>query len=227
MGDCMYTSEEVGLDCTLKYCREKVNLEEEKYKPDNDLLEAAIKNILDDIEKYEGNVLFIVNCTKTKAWSNNNDESKDEYIRAGCAYCGSTFVRFKYFLAELEKRLGEKNISHPIYWVILSAKYGFIEPDHPIHNYNVAFNYEETGPISILSLIRQAAYQKRRWRISCKGDGEGSRCAPSIKKLIDFDKVYVYTNNIYYLLAVASIFGAKARRLWLLVSMAYHRPLSV
>jgi len=33
------------------------------------------------------------------------------------------------------------------------------------------------------------------------------------KKLIDFDRVYVYTKNVYYLLAVATIFGAKARRI--------------
>ncbi len=204
-----------GLERTLKNCNIK-NFDD-KYIPDRALLEDALSNALNDIEKYEGNVLFIVNCTRRKAFPNiKNKQDKDnrdnrDYIPAGCAYCGSSFIRFKYFLNELEKKMKEKNIDYPIYWIILSAKYGFIEPEHPIHSYNVAFDYEETGPISILSLIRQATHQKRRWKIKC--DTNNNSHVYVTKKLIDFDRVYVYTKNVYYLLTVATIFGMKARRI--------------
>ncbi len=198
--------ENCGIDCS-----------ENKYVPDRALLMDALSGVLNDIEKFEGNVLFIVNCTRKKAFHDTknecNKENKDnrDYIPAGCAYCGSSFMRFKYFLNELEKKMKEKNIDYPIYWIILSAKYGFIEPDHPIHNYNVAFDYEETGPISILSLIRQATRQKRRWKIRCNTNNNSHVYVT--KKLIEFDKIYVYTKNVYYLLAVAIIFGTKVRRI--------------
>lgn len=96
-------------------------------------------------------------------------------------------------------------ISYPIYWVILSAKYGFIEPDHPIHEYNVALSNDETGPIDLVSLIRQAKYQTRILHLHEK----------DYKKLIEFDKIYVYSNDIYYLIAVAIVFGTKTKRLLL------------
>jgi len=42
-------------------------------------------------------------------------------------------------------------------WLILSAKYGFVEPDFTIpENYDVTFSLPETGPVTIGELRRQA-----------------------------------------------------------------------
>ncbi len=40
-------------------------------------------------------------------------------------------------------------------WVILSAKYGFLDPDTEIRNYNVTFLKSSTHPISVDKLRRQ------------------------------------------------------------------------
>jgi len=41
-------------------------------------------------------------------------------------------------------------------WIILSAKYGFVEPDFLIPgNYNVSFNLKSSGPVSIEELQTQ------------------------------------------------------------------------
>ena len=53
-------------------------------------------------------------------------------------------------------------------WVILSAKYGFIDPDQPISNYDVTFHDDCTGPLSADSLRAQIECQRRgrnRWRL--------------------------------------------------------------
>ena len=47
-------------------------------------------------------------------------------------------------------------------WIILSAKYGFMEPEHPIGNYDVNFSKLESGPVSEDSLRNQVRYQNRR-----------------------------------------------------------------
>jgi len=93
-------------------------------------------------------ILFIVSCTKTKIWSIN--DSVPKYVSAKGAYKGSKFIKW------LTK---EDSRKYP--WIILSAKYGFIEPDHPIRFYDVTFSKEETGPISNDTLIKQVLFQKR------------------------------------------------------------------
>jgi len=49
----------------------------------------------------------------------------------------------------------------PFRWVISSAKYGYLEPEHPIGDYDVTFSDKRTGPISDESLYFQVMYQKR------------------------------------------------------------------
>lgn len=86
--------------------------------------------------------LVVVPCGKRKVW--------DELPRCGPtqaeeAYIGAPFkVNKQYAIA-----FGEK-------WVILSAKYGFINPDFIIpENYNVTFNDAATNPITIDRLREQ------------------------------------------------------------------------
>ncbi len=220
-----YVANPVDLDCTRRYCfcsgkddnidkdaidkclfENKCDKDLSKYKLDEELVETAINDVVNSIREYEGRVLFIVNCTEKKAWKTCcKGGCFEKYIPAECAYCGSSFIRFKKFLYRLWNEMKNDEISYPIYWVILSAKYGFIEPDHPIHEYNVTLSNDETGPIDLVSLIRQAKYQTRILHLHEK----------DYKKLIEFDKIYVYSNDIYYLIAVAIVFGAKTKRLLL------------
>lgn len=46
-------------------------------------------------------------------------------------------------------------------WLVLSARYGFIDPDQPIENYDVTFKDPSTGPISVDTLAAQVQHQVR------------------------------------------------------------------
>jgi len=113
------------LNEALKYytiAQEKFPLEEWK--------ERARKRI-EDIkaklarEEDQDKVLFIVSCTRSKIWE--KDKSR-KYVPAKEAYIGKT-MRIWLALEESKK--------YP--WIIFSSKYGFIDPDHPIKNYDIHF----------------------------------------------------------------------------------------
>lgn len=95
--------------------------------------------------------LIIVACTKMKIW--DVDENAPKYVPARVAYVGNSFKKFVEWLDKNSWK--EKGYQ----WVILSAKYGYIEPWHPISNYNVTFNDESTGPVSDETLYRQVMFQ--------------------------------------------------------------------
>ena len=118
-------------------------------------------------------ILYIVNCTKTKIW--NKDPHAPTYVPARLAYRGKSFLKFLNFIKPKEEQ--------GVRWLILSAKYGFIEPWHPISNYDVSFNDPKSGPVSDDTLRKQVLYQKR-W------------CDK--RPLKDFTKVFVYTDNDTY-----------------------------
>ena len=92
------------------------------------------------------NTLYIVNCTKKKIW--DLDPHAPPFVPAIIAYQGTSFKKFLEYV-------NRKNIK---WWLILSAKYGFIEPWHPIENYNVTFSEEETGPITDDTLRNQVLH---------------------------------------------------------------------
>jgi len=123
------------------------------------------------------NTLIVVSCTKTKIWIDVN-RKEETYIQAQDAYKG----RGDWF----QKWKVEQEQKWPDFpWLILSAKYGFIEPEHPIHNYNVTFNDATTGPISDESLANQACYQERFFRNGI------------VKKICQFDYVCVKGSKVY------------------------------
>jgi len=101
------------------------------------------------------NTLFIVACSKTKIW--NEDPDAPSYVPARHAYRGKNFREFIKWLDSNEIE------SKQFRWLILSAKYGYIEPWHPIGNYDVTFDDEKTGPISDETLYSQVMFQKR-WK---------------------------------------------------------------
>ena len=87
-------------------------------------------------------VLLIVPCGQTKLWDRTPHAGS---TAARDAYTGPPFGINKAFA----ERFGEA-------WVILSARYGFIEPDFQIPEpYNVRFKTKRTGPITAPELREQ------------------------------------------------------------------------
>lgn len=69
--------------------------------------------------------LIVVSCGKAKVW--------DRYPNAGAVAARDAYVSS---LFKVCRRYAE---AAGVPWVILSAKYGFLEPTEPITQYNVAF----------------------------------------------------------------------------------------
>ena len=78
--------------------------------------------------------LVIVPCGKAKIWD-KKPELDD--ARAEDAYTGTFFLLNK----DYARTFGDR-------WIILSAKYGFINPETHIHNYDVSFNNTRSNPVS-------------------------------------------------------------------------------
>ena len=131
-------------------------------------LESQRKGMLKDIAKE--NTLIVISCTGGKIWDKGH--WGHTYVPAIHAYTGNSITWFKNNVAEKEG----------FYCVILSAKYGFIELEHPIHYYNVTFSKSNTGPISGESLWNQVHHQ-------CRYFGTDER------KLCDFKHVLVKAGN--------------------------------
>lgn len=89
-------------------------------------------------------ILVIIPCGKGKVWDRKPDAGG---VRAHDAYTGAPFkVNREY--AETFGSL----------WIILSAKYGFINPDFLIPEpYNVTFKKRSSGPVPIAKLKEQIA----------------------------------------------------------------------
>jgi hypothetical protein len=93
--------------------------------------------------------LIVVGCSKMKVWEKSPDAP--EFVAARCAYKGEGFLQFLNWAESPEVELETKGFR----WIILSAKYGFLEPWHPIANYNVSLDNADTA-ISLETLKAQA-----------------------------------------------------------------------
>ncbi|MDP2859716.1 MAG: hypothetical protein Q8P50_17325 [Bacillota bacterium] len=119
--------------------------------------------------------LVIVSCTRTKIWAAYPGAAR--FVPACQAYRGSSFLAFMRHL-EQQMREGGPDIR----WLILSAKYGYIEPWQPVDNYDVTFSDPKTGPISEETLYGQVMYQTR-W--------------PDRKRMRDFRAIMYSGTDIY------------------------------
>jgi len=87
-------------------------------------------------------MLVIVPCGQAKIWKK---EPSHGPAKAKNAYQGAPFKVNKAFA----ERFADK-------WIVLSAKYGFIDPEFIIpKDYNVTFKKPSTNPISIDALKKQ------------------------------------------------------------------------
>jgi hypothetical protein len=140
-------------------------------------------------------VLVVVCCTEKKIWNEVSYPPGRFYVPAMFAYRGPEFQRWM-----TEDRFVAGKIAEGFRWVILSAKYGFIKPSHPIGAYDVAFEDKNgqplNGPMSEETLRAQATEQPRQWE-----DGFET-------KLSDIKKVVLYGNcRRKYAEYVTRIFG--------------------
>lgn len=133
--------------------RVKCNLEEKKAIKITK--EKPIEG-LPDISKLDpANTLFIVSCTPDKIWK--NDSTAPDFVPARYAYKKNKFLKFLRWADENEiERKG-------FFWVILSGKYGFIEPWHPVSRYDINLSNPNNYPISDETLQNQVN-QERWWR---------------------------------------------------------------
>ncbi len=90
--------------------------------------------------------LVIVPCGKDKIWHKNPERGA---VPARDTYTGAPFVVDRAYA----ERFGDA-------WVVLSAKYGFLPPDHMIPGpYEVSFKDPTTQPVSIAQLHEQVRAQ--------------------------------------------------------------------
>ncbi len=109
-----------------------------------------------DLSSYDPKkTLFVVCCTCQKVW--DKDPTAPDFVPAKYAYRGRGFLNFLRWTEENEIEM------KGFRWVILSGKYGFIEPWHPIPRYDVKLGDPSSKPISDESLKNQVE-QKRWWR---------------------------------------------------------------
>ena len=92
---------------------------------------SDVKDYLDAFEK--GDLLNIVACSSAKIWKDKNADIKSWPARD--VYKGGMFKQAINCFADFKRRTGVEPR-----WVILSAKYGFIEPGQEISDYNVSFS---------------------------------------------------------------------------------------
>jgi len=151
--------------------RVKMKIQERKERYTKEEMEVKPSIDLDKLDAET--TLFVVACTRTKVW--DEDPHAPLYVPARLAYRGNIFCSFLKWAERI--KLEEKGFR----WIILSAKYGYIEPWHPISNYDVTFNDKETGPISDETLYSQVMYQKRWGK----------------KRLRDFKTIICFGSQIY------------------------------
>jgi len=135
------------------------------------IAQEKINYIRAKLTDHRMDTLFIVSCTKSKIWE--TDDSR-KYVPAKEAYIGDTM---KLWL------MLEESKEYP--WIIFSSKYGFIEPDHPIREYDIHFRDDREKAVSDETLIRQILYHEFKYR--CRSF-----------KIKDFETIYFIGSREYY-----------------------------
>ena len=137
----------VSIDRIKKVSRHSAQGKKEQAEPDK----AAVPDLGSHTP---AGAIFVVACSKTKIWGLITNAP--DFVPARFAYRGANFLKFIDWAnaVDLEKK--------GFFWIILSGKYGFIEPWHPICNYDVYLG----NPLTSISdeTIKNQARQKRHWR---------------------------------------------------------------
>lgn len=83
-------------------------------------------------------ILHISACTKSKVWDAHPDMGKCE---ARNAYSGPMYNQAVSFYTDMQDTFGFQPS-----WIILSAKYGFIDPHMYIDKYDISFSEKKDAP---------------------------------------------------------------------------------
>ena len=123
----------------------------------SDIKEETLEEVINrDLSKLvPSDTLLIVSCTKKKIWDYNY--TAPDFVPARYVYKGTGFINVLSWLENYEIE------SKGFFWIILSGKYGFIEPWHPISRYDVNLSNLDSYPISDETLKNQVK-QKKLWR---------------------------------------------------------------
>jgi hypothetical protein len=142
-------------------------------------------------ERQRPELLIVVGCSPEKIW--DVQKNAKPYVPAQDAYVGD------YFRQWIQNDMRHPKLAHRSWrWIILSGKYGFIEPEHPICNYDTNLLNPSQGPISNESLKGQA-YKQLRWS--------------GALRLCDFTEIVVHASS-GYVQKVREIFPNKPVRSW-------------
>ncbi|MBD3213273.1 MAG: hypothetical protein GF311_11755 [Candidatus Lokiarchaeota archaeon] len=158
-------------------------------KDENAHKENGIVNIILNLKPAKS--LFIVSCTREKIWDFN--EEIDSFIEAKSAYYGKEFKEFLKWYESLDFR------KKGYHWIILSGKYGYIEPQHPICWYDINMANPDHYPISLKSLKNQSK-QIRKWYI----DGKYKKV-----RLDNFENLVCINCDVFYIERIKSSLGKK------------------
>lgn len=151
----------------------------------------CIEASLSSRKRQKPELLVVVGCSPEKIWS--VQENAKPYVPAQEAYVGD------YFRQWIQNDMRHPKLAHRSWrWIILGGKYGFIEPEHPICNYDVNLLNPWHGPISKESLKGQA-YRQTRWNDALH--------------LCDFAEIVVHASQ-GYVQAVREIFPDKHVKSW-------------
>lgn len=93
--------------------------------------------------------LVVISCVGSKIWASK--PSSPLYVPAQDAYVSTYFLAMKNYA-----------VMTGFPWLILSAKYGFLEPDHPICDYDVEMGKD--GGISQETISAQVLHQSRQFQ---------------------------------------------------------------
>ena len=109
---------------------------------------CLVEEYLSALEK--GGLLNIVACSGAKVWSKHEDDKRSYPARI--TYQGVMFKQAVDCFKNFKNETGREPL-----WLILSAKYGLIEPDEKITNYNISFSEhkDRDSVIDIAELLRQ------------------------------------------------------------------------
>jgi hypothetical protein len=122
-----------------------------------------------------GRTLVVISCGKGKVWDRAPDAPPTP---ARDAYTGAPFTVNRGYAEAFADR-----------WMVLSAKYGFIDPDFPVEDYNYSFKHASP------KLVPDAIL---RWQVKAHGLG-------------DFDDVIVIGGSHYRERAERAFAGTRAR----------------
>lgn len=171
IGTCLDSeNDNLGEMCRSGDENDKIEIIEEELEI-KELLKEYLGKTPNTSKKVDSSKLFIISCTKLKIWDLRENR---KFVPAKEAYIGKTF-----------KKWVDSEQSKKCLWIVFSSRYGFIDSDHPIKNYNLHFVRDGDYAISENFLIYQI-------------ENEYFECHEVKFKIKDIPNIYFIGSKEYY-----------------------------